>query len=75
MGIFTGKTILMIGASDTKGTEHAFLREQIFLRGNLVLAVNTGVLGTKDRFPVGVEAAQVAKAVEMMLVLIAGRSK
>jgi len=28
-----GKTILMIGAFDTKGAEYAFLREQILARG------------------------------------------
>jgi len=57
-----GKTILMMGAFDTKGAEYAFLREQILLRGDTVLAVNTGVMGTTDLFPVGVEAAEVAKA-------------
>jgi uncharacterized protein (UPF0261 family) len=56
------KTILMIGAFDTKGAEFAFLREQILERGHSVLAVNTGVLGTTDLFPVAVEADQVARA-------------
>ncbi len=52
----------MIGAFDTKGAEYAFLREQIISRGHSVLAVNTGVLGTTDLFPVEVEADQVAQA-------------
>jgi uncharacterized protein (UPF0261 family) len=56
------KTILMIGAFDTKGAEYAFLREQILLRGDTVLAVNIGVLGTTDLFDVGVEASHVAQA-------------
>jgi uncharacterized protein (UPF0261 family) len=56
------KTILIIGAFDTKGREYAFLREQIQERGNKVLTVNTGVLGSTDLFPVDVEAGEVAKA-------------
>ncbi len=56
------KTIAMIGAFDTKGREYAFLREQILARGHKVLAVNTGVLGTTDLFPVDVEAREVARA-------------
>ena len=57
-----GKTILMIGAFDTKGAEYAFVRERILARGHEVLAVNTGVLGTTDLFPVDVEADEVAGA-------------
>jgi uncharacterized protein (UPF0261 family) len=56
------KTILMIGAFDTKGTEYAFLREQILARGHAVLAANTGVLGSTDMFPVDVEADEIARA-------------
>ena len=56
------KTILMIGAFDTKGPDYAFLREQIVARGHSVLALNTGVLGTTDLFPVDVEADEVAEA-------------
>jgi len=50
------KTVAMIGAFDTKGPEYAFLRERILARGHKVLAINTGVLGTTDLFPVDVEA-------------------
>jgi len=57
-----GKTILMIGAFDTKGLEFAFLRERIVGRGHSVVSVNTGVLGTTDLFPVNVEADEVARA-------------
>ncbi len=56
------KTILMIGAFDTKGPDYAFLREQILARGYEVLAVNTGVLGSTELFPVDVEAGEVAEA-------------
>jgi uncharacterized protein (UPF0261 family) len=55
-------TILMIGAFDTKGAEYAFLRERILERGHQVLAVNFGVLGTTDLFPVDVEAGELARA-------------
>jgi len=54
--------IAMIGAFDTKGAEYAFLRERIQAGGGEVLAINTGVLGTTDLFPVDVEADEVARA-------------
>ena len=57
-----GNTILVIGAFDTKGAEYAFLREQILACGHEVLALNTGVLGSTDLFPVDVEANEVAQA-------------
>ena len=58
------KTILMIGAFDTKGAEYAFMREQILARGHRVLTVSTGVLGETDIFPVDISAEEVAKAGE-----------
>ena len=57
-----GKTILMIGAFDTKGPEYAFLREHILERGHDVLMLNTGVLGETDLFAIDVPAEEVAKA-------------
>ncbi len=54
------KTILMIGSFDTKAEDYAFVRDLIAARGHAVLALNTGVLGTTDRFPVDVEADKVA---------------
>ena len=56
------KTILMIGAFDTKGPEYAFLRERILAAGCKVITLNTGVLGSTDLFAVDVEAEEVAKA-------------
>lgn len=56
------KTILMIGAFDTKGSEYAFLREQILARKHTIVTVNTGILGSTELFPVDVEADQVAEA-------------
>jgi len=59
-GHAVAKTVLMLGAFDTKGAEYAFLRERILERGHQVVAVNTGVLGTTDRFPVDVDCDEVA---------------
>ena len=56
------KTILMIGAFDTKGEEYAFLREQITVKGHRVVAANTGVMGSTDLFSVDVEADEIAAA-------------
>ncbi len=55
------KTILVIGAFDTKGAEFAFLRQRVLDLGHRVLMVNTGVMGTTDLFPVDVEAEAVAR--------------
>jgi len=55
------KTICIIGAFDTKGEDHAFLREEILKRGHQTLTVNIGVLGSTDRFPVDYDSEEVAK--------------
>jgi uncharacterized protein (UPF0261 family) len=57
-----GKTVLMLGAFDSKGPEYAFLRQQILAQGHHILSVNTGVLDSTDLFPVDVEADAVAHA-------------
>jgi uncharacterized protein (UPF0261 family) len=56
------KSILLIGAFDSKGEEYAFVRERILEHGCGVLAVNTGIRGSTDLFPVDVEADAVASA-------------
>jgi uncharacterized protein (UPF0261 family) len=56
------KTILIIGAFDTKGEEFAFLREQILSQGHQVKTMNTGVLGSTPLFPVDVSAEELARA-------------
>lgn len=56
------KTILIIGAFDTKGEEFAFLREQILSQGHQVKTMNTGVLGSTPLFPVDISAEEVARA-------------
>ena len=54
--------ICLIGAFDTKGREYGFLRRRILDRGHEVIAVNTGVMGSTDLFPVDVDADEVARA-------------
>jgi len=56
------KTICIIGAFDTKAPEHAFVRDEILARGHQVITVNVGTLASTARFPVDVEADQIAAA-------------
>ena len=54
--------ILIIGAFDTKGDEHAFLRERILEQDCEVLTMNLGVMGTTTLFPVDIESWDVASS-------------
>src|SRR5688572_27585991 len=54
--------IVVLGAFDSKGAEYAYLIEQIHKQGGASLTVNFGVLGSTDRFPVDIEADEVARA-------------
>jgi uncharacterized protein (UPF0261 family) len=54
--------VLMVGTFDSKGVEYAFLRERILAGGCEVIAMNAGVDGTTDLFPVEVEADAVAES-------------
>jgi uncharacterized protein (UPF0261 family) len=56
------KTICILGAFDTKGEDHAFLREEILKLGGKVLTVNIGVLGSTALFPVDIDAEEVVQA-------------
>jgi uncharacterized protein (UPF0261 family) len=56
------KTICIIGAFDTKGEDHAFLREQILAKGLQVITINIGVLGSTDLFPVDFDGDTVLAA-------------
>lgn len=56
------KTICIIGAFDTKGEDHAFLRQEILRRGHQALMVDIGVLGSTALFPVDYQSDAVAKA-------------
>ncbi len=55
------KTICIIGAFDTKGEDHAFLRDEILKRGHQTLTINIGVLGSTTLFPVDYQSEDVAK--------------
>ena len=57
------KTICIIGAFDTKGEDHAFLRQELIKLGHRVLTINIGVLGTTTLFPVDFEAVEALKPV------------
>ncbi len=56
------KTICIIGAFDTKGEDHAFLRDEILKRGHQAVTINIGVLGSTTLFPVDYESEMVARA-------------
>ncbi len=57
----TMPTVLVIGALDTKGTEVAFLTEQIRRRGHQTLVMDVGVLG-EPAFEPGIPRQEVARA-------------
>jgi uncharacterized protein (UPF0261 family) len=61
------KTICILGAFDTKGEDHAFLRQEILKRGQQALTVNIGILGSTNFFPVDYDSGEVAKAGEVDL--------
>jgi uncharacterized protein (UPF0261 family) len=67
------KTVCIIGAFDTKGEDHAFLREEILAHGHQVLTVNIGVLGTTRLFPVDFEGSDVTRAIGIDLEQIRSR--
>ncbi len=58
--IDNNKSILVIGCFDTKGEDFSFLRQCIIEQGQGVITINTGVMGTTDRFPVDFESDLVA---------------
>ncbi|GAA4441641.1 Tm-1-like ATP-binding domain-containing protein [Pontibacter saemangeumensis] len=51
----------MLGCFDTKGEVFSFLRQCLLAQGEAVLAVNTGVMGTTENYPVDIEADLLAK--------------
>lgn len=56
------KTILLLGALDTKEEEYGFVQRLIEVRGFRTLTVNFGVMGEPRRIRVDVPAATVAEA-------------
>ncbi len=70
------QTICLIGAFDTKGPDHAYLREAILARGHQVLSVNIGTRGSTPLFPVDVETdALLAESGHDLRDLLAGNDK
>ncbi|MCH5586647.1 Tm-1-like ATP-binding domain-containing protein [Shimazuella sp. AN120528] len=55
------KTVAIIGAMDTKGSDYAFIQSEIEQRGYRTLIINTGVLGEPTLEP-DIPASQVANA-------------
>ncbi len=55
-------SIILLGCFDTKGEVFAFLRECMLARGEEVLTMNTGILGSTTLFPVDIESNTVADA-------------
>ena len=51
--------IVMIGCFDTKAEVFAILYEELRNLGRKVITINTGILGTTDRFPVSYENREV----------------
>ena len=58
----TPRVIALIGAFDTKGADYAFLQNCIHASGHRTLTIDTGVLGSTDRFAVDVPAGELATA-------------
>lgn len=55
------KTIVLVGALDTKGAEFAFVKGEIQRRGHRALVVDTSVIG-EPAFPPDIPSARVAEA-------------
>ena len=57
----------MLGCFDTKGEVFSFLRQCLLAQGEVVITLNTGVMGTTDYFPVDFEADQVAREADFSI--------
>ncbi len=64
------KTILILGAFDSKGPEYALAIQQIHAQGMQTLTVNFGTLGSTDRFVVDIEADRLARLARTSLAQI-----
>lgn len=56
------RVIAMLGCFDTKGADFAYLRDCLLAQGESVITLNTGILGRTDRFPIDIEAKEIAEA-------------
>jgi uncharacterized protein (UPF0261 family) len=55
-------SIVLLGAFDSKGAEYEYLRDAIVRMGGRPFTVNFGTMGSTDRFPVDIDAQEVARA-------------
>lgn len=58
----TAKTILILGAFDTKGEEYAFIKRLIEAKGHRTLTVHTGVFNASDHIQPDISNSEVAQA-------------
>ena len=56
------KTILLIGAFDTKGEEYAFVKDLIEARGHKTLTLDTGIFDAGEQIDPDISNAEVAQA-------------
>ncbi len=56
------RAIVMLGCFDTKGADFAYLRDCLLSHGESVITINAGLRGSTDRFPVDIEADDIALA-------------
>ena len=63
----TDQYIIMLGCFDTKGQDFSYLRECLLAQGEKVITINTGVMGTTERFPVDIESDVVASKADHSL--------
>lgn len=60
--VMQGRAIAMLGCFDTKGADFSYLRDCLLSHGESVIAINTGTMGSTDRFEVDIEASEIAAA-------------
>ena len=62
------KFLVVIGCFDTKAEVFAHLRKELQVAGEPVVMVNVGIFGSTDRFPIEVEAEEIAERAGVTLV-------
>ncbi len=67
------KNIVMLGTFDTKDLEFKYLYDELVKRDVDVIAMNAGVMGSTERFPVHVSAEEIALAGGGELPLLRGQ--
>src|SRR6266436_1076592 len=65
-------TIAILGTLDTKGTEHAFVAEQIRARGHQTLIIDVGALGEPGLQP-DITRSEIAQAAGVEMAALAAK--